>query len=408
VNIRAVLAICLGGLLLRLGFVVFSGAELTFPDEFRFVEEAYSLLGGTGLQFDGKYGHDMPLTAVLVAAVLYVSDGSLWAVKSLMVMLSTFTVYLIARISYVLSRDNVAALVAGSVSALYPFFIFYSALVLSETIFICFLVLYFLSVFNRNQNPKKQALFAGFAHLTRPTLIYFLPVVWVWQLLYKKLDVRQIIVVAVVFGIIVLPWVFRNYMIFESFVPSTTSSGHILWEGNNPWNTTGGVSGTFHDKSSWLTVVPEGLSELEEDEWKKSQAIAFIKQNPHVFVENGVKKALRLWSLWPNASEFQTPFYKAISIFSFGSVLALSVLGCILLTWLRREVMLIVLFAGYVTVLQILTLGSIRYRLPLEPLLIVIASIYFSTVWRQGISYFLGVSATRPKTQIQPPTRARK
>ena len=70
--------------------------------------------------------------------------------------------------------------------------------------------------------------------------------------------------------------------------------------------------------------------------------------------------------------------------------------------------LLIVLFAGYVTVLQILTLGSIRYRLPLEPLLIVIASIYFSTVWRQGVSYFLGVSATRPKSQIQPPTRARK
>lgn len=394
-NGRALLVICFCGLVLRLGLIIFSGGELRFPDEFRFLEEAQSLLAGNGLQFDGRYGHDMPLTAILIAGVLYLSGGSLLAVKVFFAVISTMTIYVIARLAYVLSEENTAALIAGVGAAIYPFFIFYSSLLLSETIFIFFLMLYFLSILKSDQAPRTQGFLAGLSHLTRPTLVYFLPVIWVWQMVFRRIKIRQLAAGIVVFLIVLSPWVVRNYYQFDTFVLNTVSSGHVLWEGNNPWNTTGGVSGTFSDQDSWLDGIPNGLTELEEDEWKKHQAFKFIKENPKRFLENGVKKGMRFWSLWPNAPEYQHWHYKVVSILSFGSVLVLSVLGCILLTKIRREVGLIVLFVCYMTALQVVILGSIRYRLPLEPLMIVIGSVYLASIGRHVMDFLPPSSCNR-------------
>ena len=130
-------------------------------------------------------------------------------------------------------------------------------------------------------------------------------------------------------GVLVSPWAIRNFLIFDELVINTASSGHILWEGNNPWNDTGGVSGTFQNPDAWLNVVPDGLTELEEDQWKKDQAFAFISGNPTVFVENGVRKFVRLWSLWPNSVDHQSWIYKAISLFSFGPILFFRYIACI-------------------------------------------------------------------------------
>ena len=128
-------------------------------------------------------------------------------------------------------------------------------------------------------------------------------------------------------------------------------------------------------------MVPGGMSELAEDEWKKSEAIAFIKEEPTQFLKNGLLKLKRFWSLWPNTSEYQHWRYKIVSILSFGSVLLLSIVGAVVLKKHRKEVMLILATVGYLSALHALILGSIRYRLPLEPLLIVLASITLANLW---------------------------
>jgi len=326
---KILVGICVFGLFLRLGYVFFVGADPIFPDEYRFLEEAESILAGTGLQANGRYGHDMPLTALLIAGVLFISGGSTLAVKIFFGFLSTITIFLVGRFAFVLSRDNQSAMLAAGICAVYPFFIFYSSLILSETIFLFLFVLFLSLLFDKDSSGISQGISAGLVHLTKPIFFYFFPVIWLWQYFFQKIPARRIVIIALIMGVVVSPWAIRNFLIFDELVINTASSGHILWEGNNPWNDTGGVSGSFQNSDAWLNVVPDGLTELEEDQWKKNQAITFVTGNPVVFMENGIRKFLRLWSLWPNSVDHQSWIYKAISLLSFGPILLFSLIGWI-------------------------------------------------------------------------------
>ena len=380
---KILVGICVFGLFLRLGYVFFVGADPIFPDEYRFLEEAESILAGTGLQANGRYGHDMPLTALLIAGVLFISGGSALAVKIFFGFLSTITIFLVGRFAFVLSRDNQSAMLAAGICAVYPFFIFYSSLILSETLFLFVFILFLSLLFDKDSSGVSQGIWAGLMHLTKPIFFYFFPVIWLWQYFFQKMPVRKIFTIALIMGILVSPWVIRNFLIFDELVINTASSGHILWEGNNPWNDTGGVSGTFQNSDAWLNVVPDGLTELEEDQWKKDQAVTFIWENPAVFLETAEKKFLLLWNLWPNSVDYQNWVYKVMSVFSFGPILLFSLIGIWVLKENRREIALMVGLAGYITLLHVVTLGSIRYRLPLEPIMIVIASMTFIKFYKQ-------------------------
>ena len=380
---KILVGICVFGLFLRLGYVFFVGADPIFPDEYRFLEEAESILAGTGLQANERYGHDMPLTALLIAGILLTSSGSVFAVKIFFVFLSTTTIFLVGKFAFVLSKDNRSAILAAGICAVYPFFIFYSSLILSETLFLFLFVLFLSLLFDEDSSGVSQGIWAGLIHLTKPIFFYFFPVIWLWQYFFQKIPARKIVTIALTMGIVVSPWLVRNYFIFDSVVINTVSSGHILWEGNNPWNNTGGVSGTFQDSDSWLKAVPDELTEFEKDQWKKNQAIIFIKENPVVFLENGVRKFLRLWSLWPNSVDYQGWIYKAISLVSFVPILLFSLIGVWRLKENRRDIALMVGLVGYVTLLHVVTLGSIRYRLPLEPIMIVIASMTLINLYKR-------------------------
>jgi len=90
-----------------------------------------------------------------------------------------------------------------------------------------------------------------------------------------------------------------------------------------------------------------------------------------------------LWSLWPNSVDYQSWIYKAISIFSFGPILLLSLIGVWVLKENRRDIALMVGLVGYITLLHVVTLGSIRYRLPLEPIMIVTASMALINLYKR-------------------------
>jgi len=304
-------------------------------------------------------------------------------VKLIMAVLSTVTIFLMARLCFSICQDNRAASLAAFICAIYPFFIFYSARVLSETVFLFFMTLFFWLLFDKSRSPLSRGVAAGLMHLTKPIFFYLFPLIWTWQYMVQKLSFKKVLLGALTTLVVASPWVIRNYLIFDDLVVNTASSGHILWEGNNPWNNTGGVSGSFEDPDAWLAVVPEGLSELEEDEWKKAEAIAFIKSHPMVFVKNAVRKLKRFWNFWPNSANHQGWIYKLIALGSFGPILLFAMIGTILLKQYRKELLLMIGVAAYLSALHAVILGSIRYRLPLEPLMIVVASMTLGHLWKK-------------------------
>jgi hypothetical protein len=84
--------------------------------------------------------------------------------------------------------------------------------------------------------------------------------------------------------LVVAPWTYRNYRVFNAFVPVSTNSGLNLFLGNSPGTTPG--SGINVDRSH-LEEDPALLPELEQDRRYRELAVDWIRQNPG--------KALRLY-----------------------------------------------------------------------------------------------------------------
>src|ERR1019366_6370531 len=91
--------------------------------------------------------------------------------------------------------------------------------------------------------------------------------------------------------LIVIPWSWRNYLVFDAFIPVSTNGGWTLLTGNNPE-----ANGDYTPD----TVLAQGLSnnpadQVSMDRLARTRAVTWIKENPIGFLLLLPRKLLRLW-----------------------------------------------------------------------------------------------------------------
>ena len=360
------------GLVLRLLYLLYAGESLVFPDEHRFWSVTQSLAESWSYEWEGSLAHDMPLTTLLFALLVKATGAGIMGAKILLVLISSCTIFVVGRLALRFSDTMLTAWIAGLAAAIYPFFVFYSALILSETIFLFLVTLFFLLLLDsRGRAFLLAGIIAGLAHLTRPTLSLFLPAAFIWARVRFGTPWKHLLLAALFFFIAILPWGLRNIGALGEFHLVTANSGHVLREGNNPYNTTGGVAG---GDMRYLDEMPEGLGELERDKWQRDRAVEFIRSDPARFALMALRKFARFWNIWPNAPGFDRGLYRWIAFASFTPVLLLSLGSLFALRDRWRDSIILWLFVCYYTALHMVTIGSLRYRLPLEPLLVALAA----------------------------------
>lgn len=385
--------------LVRVGFVLTLQDRLHFDDEFEYRKMAENFLAGGGLMpGETMKAFRPPLYPLLLAAVLRMFGFSLTGIRILQALFSTVTVVLIWLLGERLFSKRVAW-ISGWVSAVYPFFVFYSGFLLTETLFVFLVVLSVFLVMEIPKGGRATSLAAGAAiglsGLCRPTMqIYVIPVTALVLLSAKRFGVgfRKAVFLALGFLLLLAPWVIRNYRVLHRFVPGTTMSGRVFWEGNNP-RSSGGPCRYF------LPEI-ESLEEGERDRAYYRATFDGIRRNPRRFLGLLGAKFVRFWNIVPNAAEYARPLYRLISISSFGLLLPFFVLG-FLLTLRDRSLWPIHALILMFTAVHVVLLASIRYRVPLEPFVILLAVVGF---------LYLADAVTQPRTcpRDQPPGLARE
>lgn len=358
-------------LAIRVGYILMLPGGTVFPDESRFLHAANNFATSFSL-YSGKWAHDMPLMGILNGLVL-MAGGGLYALRFVQAAASALLVLPVCSLARRMDESKASVWLAGLWTACYPFFVFYSGTILSETWFLLFTTSFFrtLPLLGQRHGPLLCGGFAGLAHLTRPTLLFFLPMAAVWAKIVDKASLRRILAAVAVFLVLLAPWVIRNYQIFGVFMTTNTGGGQNLWDANNPWNPDGGVP---PDDTPYMSLVPDSLDELSKDTLMKRLAMDYLKEDPARTTKLLLHKFQRFWNLWPNARGYDKGVYKLAALISFGPVLLLSLAGLWVLRDRWREWGAIWLFVGYLTTLHMVAMGSIRYRLPLEPLLIACAA----------------------------------
>jgi hypothetical protein len=364
---RRILAVLLlVGLVLRLtALVIMPAQDLTDAG-------AYVAMGKEFLE-NGRSTdtHFMPLYPLLTALT-----GGAAGVKLLDVAVSTILIALVHALTRTLVQDRIAALVAAGIAAVYPHFIFYSVVGLSETTYMALLIAAFLSLYHRRVGWGCALLVLSI--LERPVLDMLAPVLvvlfarYVHRLPWRQAG-RDLAKYAVLYCLMMAPWWAHNYVQYDQFVRLNLADGIILYSGNNPMNTSGGgVAYGEPDDDMDLGRFSTIEDPVLRNDAMKAEAFAFIRENPGTFLRLAVIKFTRFWRPWPYSSRYQRPEIVALSLFSVGPVMVLAAIGA-----LRASPRLLPVFVlmGYLTLVHMATIASVRYRLPLEPFLIVLATI---------------------------------
>ncbi len=367
---------------LRVAYCLFFREEILyiqvniFTDTQQYISVAQNFLDGKGIIISREIMAKItPVFPLFIAGVYSLFGENYWAIRLVQIIISSLSCILVYFLSKAVMDKNTAR-ISAFMTAIYPFFIFFTGFVLTETLFVFLLLLsiYFLQLTKKVPSIKNviiTGVLFGISILCRPStavlILGFLisllfPFLWVgWHNRFKIVGIMTAIAI-----LTISPWSIRNFYHFRKFVPLTTMTGASFWEGNNPYSLGGPCQ-------YWPEEVQK-LSEVERDRYLTKATIRVIKNNPSRFIKLMGLKFIRFWNIIPNYEGFSSALYKLISLFSYVPVLITAIYGIFLTRRVWRNFLLFyILFLSF-TFGHMLFVSSIRYRIPIMPFLIIFSA----------------------------------
>jgi 4-amino-4-deoxy-L-arabinose transferase-like glycosyltransferase len=355
------------------------GALAALPDQGEYLAAGRNLLAGRGLGFtdtrfgDFVYAFRTPGYPLLIAAC----GGQVRVVRSVQALLETATVlaaYLLAR-RWLSPR---AATVAAGLVACNPFLIYFSSLILSETLFTALVAWGMVLLVHRE---GRWWIWGGLilclAILVRPgSLVLPLALAIVGALTnrsasgpYQRWPLPVGTTMVVMTALVLLPWSARNYLVVHRWVWTSTNGGFTAYDGFNP-DATGASDQTF------VAQMPQlrRMNEVDRSDYLSAQAKAFVRDRPQRVAELSLAKVSRTWSPWPLSAEFSRPIYVALAAAFAVPFFMLVIVGASYRTLPQMAKLFLLTPAIYLTLAAIMSVGSLRYRIPAEVPLAVIAA----------------------------------
>lgn len=364
-------------------------------DAREFDELAQNLAAGKGYQMGGEItafrAPGFPLFLAGVYRLFGVSYSVARIVFSLVGALTVLALYAVARH---FMRESWALLCAG-ILTIYPHHAYYSIHFLSEPLFTLLLLLAtWCLLYPPDRLHVGRNLLAGFlfglAVLIRPLILLLMPMLGVWALFHYRrwwqVAVLSVCLIAVAEVITITPWSIRNHRVTGSFTTMTTNGGSTFWGSNNErvltepqlhggWISTSELPG----KTELVAPLP---TELERDRKEWELGLIFLREHPGSIPQLLAHKLLRFWNPW-----LATPnkLLNLAVLFSYGLVLPIAGIG-FWVTWHslkqgQSSEWLLVFHVAATLMGALIFWGAARFRLPIEPLLIVYATLGIQQIW---------------------------
>ncbi len=392
---RWIIAIVLIALLIRVGWCLSrptgDDALAALPDQREYLDLGRSLLEGRGLHFYDErfrsvvHAYRMPLYPALVAGCF----ADVRAVRLVQSAMDASTVLAVALLAFTLlppERRRAASAVAAAIVALNPFLVYFTGLILSETLFTAMLawgMLLLIVGAKGGRMSDRDAAGDLLPHCPRlGTLLWLLGGLVIAGSTAARpargagvqpFRVRWPLPVATTMLILTVavltPWACRNSAVTGHWLWTTSNSGVTAWDGFNP-------DATGASDQSGLRMMPQlaSMNEVERSSYLSSRATDYIRQNPRRAVELAVIKAGRTWSPMPLSADYGNWMYRLAGL-GYAMPFDLLVLIGICAAPIRRSAKALLLApAVYFTLVHMASVGSLRYRIPVEPPLAVLAA----------------------------------
>ncbi|MEZ6132816.1 MAG: glycosyltransferase family 39 protein [Planctomycetaceae bacterium] len=363
----------------------------------------------------------VPGFPLLLAGCIKLFGDNIFAARIVLAVIGTACCWLTYRLGSRLHMHRTGFWAALFV-AVNPLHVGNSVLILSETWFAFWMLLSLLSLLWWMDNSSKVApcstsapcstlapcpkrltfraaitgLLTGIATLVRPGYLPWLAVSCVASLLllkYSKTDgeirttvaaswrLRFLACLGLLTGCfaVMLPWAVRNQAVTGHWIVTSLWSGPSLYDGLNP-SATGASDMTFFDEENVL----DRMSEYEMNQHYKSRAVKFALQNPSRTLILAFHKAAFFLSPVPNHIK-SAGWEISVVCTVFGAFcVVLCVVGFCSKEWDAVGLLVMVGPLLLFLLVHMVFVGSVRYRLPLEFPLAVLAAIGWRRVALRG------------------------
>jgi 4-amino-4-deoxy-L-arabinose transferase-like glycosyltransferase len=416
-RVRAGLLLFAVALGLRLAWVLTLSDTLTWIDERQFADIARHIVAGHGYVSDSFRAN--PILPAYLSLNFWLWGEHYVIPRIGTALLSAATCVLISRITAAGAGER-AGLLAGVLSALYLPHIYLAGVFYVDTMLTFVLAAAVYLVMRAGDTGRISLAIAsgvalGLTILTRSIYIVYVPCVLALWMVRGRGDrgaaLRRCAILVAAFALTVLPWTVRNYRTYGRVMLVSSGFGTKLWEGNNPLS-----RGTADDRDlRWDS--PESIARVaqlpaeEQAEFRArygevSQRVAarrrvtgdemlalddvllpvalrYMADHPGRTVRLFVRKLVTLYSAFTETqseNEVTTRRNKLLAAISFYPVLLLALIGATM-TGARSRLRPVVLLIASTSLTYALLDTCTRFRLPLDPFLIVFASLPLSWAW---------------------------
>ncbi len=391
---RLVLALFAVGLCLRVAFSLYLKEKSYQPDEGVYITFAkdlrtFGVYGEGGVPSADK----PPVVSLGLAGSFAVFGERLWVARIINSLLSIVSAWLLYEYGVLLFGAS-AGILAGGIAALYPFFIYWSGILMSETAAIFFVVAALLStqrVLEKKGRPHEEWLAGlcwGLAVLTRAQNLWCWAVLVAWIVFDAVRRRRTFPFLGFLLPVVLLTglWLERNHRIVGAWTMDTHSGYTMI------------IRTMFYDEDNIDTGVaaaalakkdffPEAMALplAARDKFFFHKAVEYVKDNPVLYLRHCAGNFVQFWRFYPRVDKTVgvTPgsfLFLSRNLFVVIALLTepwLILLGAAGLWLAWREKKAAALPALYVlcnTGIHSLVISQMRYRMPVMPLVIVFAA----------------------------------
>jgi 4-amino-4-deoxy-L-arabinose transferase-like glycosyltransferase len=397
--------------------VTFEADPLTYD------QIARNLVAGRGFRGASFYyppGSDVPtafwdaLYPLFLAALYSLFGPTVHAVRLAQAALGALAV----AGTFVLGRQLVrpaVGIVAGAISAVYPFFIYYSGQVLTETLFMALVVWLFVAGFwaVERRTVLSFLLFgaiAGLAALCRAEIFLFGPLFALWcAWRSSKLPWRRLRLAAVAGGAmlaVMLPWGLRNEATHGQLILTTTKLGYNLYKYYHPTMSA--------DQTVRAVPFPDfgERTEPQREALLRQEGQRFMAENPGRTLWFMAHKLVLLFKLTPSNEVNRQ--YALVSLLSYGLLLPFMAWGFYLGARRGGRFVPVLAYILFSVATKVAVFAGIRLRMQIEPFLILLAAHALVTLasrvgagrpwtrWTWSAPWMPEKALPQPEPQLQP------
>ncbi|MBT4138819.1 MAG: hypothetical protein HOE48_12940, partial [Candidatus Latescibacteria bacterium] len=326
-----------------------------------------------------------PIFIATIYAIWGTDYGGVLFVQRVLSALSVVLVFFLAQYFF----TTKVGLCAAAISAYYPALIYYSNLMLRESLTGILVLCVITLMWVPKHLPYQKRLLAlgilvAISSMCRPeTLLLAAPI----YLILKQHPIRplrnhasSIMCVALPILVVWVPWTARNYIQFGSLSPVTTGLGSVLWFGNR-WAAIGGDSHQATDRQQLKSVTETIKAESAKtkspiDKVFFQKAVEDLAQKPIWFMQMTYKKGILFWKDANGVKKTLPKIHPVLPVLLNTYYYSLLILALCAVVSHRQRQEIVALFGVVIFYMMMYALLHVRnrYRVPILPIVFILSA----------------------------------